>query len=188
MDDELTIRDVMGREYVGVSESDTVLGAVQLMREERTGSVVVLRGSDPVGIVTEWDVLELVADGAEPEETTVGDVMSTPVVSMPATRRLGDAAETMARHNIRRMVVEDDGEITGILTERDIIAASASLSGVPVASSAVETPEGSHGSLSVQDSPSAEYSTQSICESCGSLAQSLAEVDGQLLCPNCQTL
>jgi len=127
----VTVRDVMTREFVGVSESDTVLGAVKLMDEDGAGCVVVLRGSDPVGIVTESDVLALVAAERDPAEVEVSSVMSEPVVSVHADRALSDAAGTMSREDIRRLAVTNDDDLVGVLSERDVIAASASLSGVP---------------------------------------------------------
>lgn len=183
MEGKLTIRDLMTREYVGVSESDTVLGAVQLMRDERVGSVVVLRGTEPVGMMTEWDILGLIADGESPEETPVKSVMSSPVLSMETDRLLGDAAEVMSRNNIRRMLVTEADDIAGVLTERDIIAASASLSSAPA-------PDEDQISdvTDAERSMNAEFTGQSICESCGSLVRNLANVNGQLLCTNCREM
>lgn len=184
MEGDVTIRDVMSREYVGVSESDSVRGAVQLMRDEREGSVVVLRGTDPVGILTEWDILGLITDDSNPEDTTVSEVMSTPVVSMDANRSMADAAAKMSKKNIRRILVTNDEEIVGVLTERDIISASASLAATSVQDvnplevtaepAASETPGGD------------EYSSQGICEVCGSLTRDLANFNGQLICSNCR--
>jgi len=201
MESEVTVRDVMSREYVGVSESDTVLGAVRLMDEEGVGSVVVLRGSEPVGIMTESDVLGVVAEEGEPADTRVSEVMSEPLVSVEADRGLADAAGTMSREDIRRIIVEEDGELLGLLDERDIISASASLSGVPsvrdgphavagdpVADAPVEGDrvgtEHVGGVADNGDSP--EYSDRSICEACGTLSHELSNVNGQLICVDCR--
>ncbi|RQH03068.1 CBS domain-containing protein [Natrarchaeobius oligotrophus] len=204
MESELSVRDVLTTEYVGVSESDTVLGVVQLMREERASCVLVVRGSDPVGIVTEWDVLGVVADEAEPAETIVGDVMTTPVISLPPDRSLADAATTMGRENIRNVVVEDDEEVLGLVTQRDVITAAGSFQATatpPRASPGAETIERSPG----DDEPIAqsvsettddralpnggdEFSTQGVCEACGSLADSLWDANGQLVCSDCRTV
>jgi CBS domain-containing protein len=201
MESEVTVRDVMSREYVGVSESDTVLGAVGLMDEEGVGSVVVLRGSEPVGIMTESDVLGVVADEDEPADTPVSDVMSEPLVSVEADRGLADAAGTMSREDIRRIIVEEDGELLGLLDERDIISASASLSGVPslrngpravardpAADAPLESePIGAEPVGGAADNgDSGEYSDRSICETCGTLSRELSNVNGQLICADCR--
>ncbi len=208
----MTVRDVMTREFVGVNESDTVLGAVKLMDEDGAGCVVVLRGSDPVGIVTESDVLALVADERDPGEVEVSSVMSEPVVSVHADRALSDAAGTMSREDIRRLVVTNDDDLVGVLSERDVIAASASLSGVPSVASGSprDGTTGEFGAAGNSESPAVggepmagesggemagveseegdryEYSDRSICEACGTLSRGLANVNGQLICADCR--
>nr|WP_266077760.1 CBS domain-containing protein [Haladaptatus caseinilyticus] len=175
---------MMTREYVGVSESDSVLGAVQLMQSEGVGSVVVLRGREPVGIMTESDVLDLIADERDPAETTVADVMTSPVVSMRADRSLADAAGMMAQQGIRRIVVTRDDELVGVLTERDVISASASPSSI---SSAREPDmDDELGRTMKTNGGDAEYTGQSICEVCGKLTRELTNVNGQLVCTDCR--
>ncbi|NEU56455.1 cyclic nucleotide-binding/CBS domain-containing protein [Halorussus sp. MSC15.2] len=203
MEGEVTVRDVMSREYVGVSESDTVLGAVRLMHEEGVGCVVVLRGSEPVGIVTESDVIALVAEEGDPAETDVSAVMSEPIVSVDADLELPEAAGTMSREDIRRLLVTNDAEVVGVLSERDVISASASLSGVPSLREEttldVGTPAGSDrmGREPTSNEPADaaadgdhryEYSDRSICETCGTLSRELTNVNGQLICVNCRNV
>jgi CBS domain-containing protein len=203
MEGEVTVRDVMTRDYVGVSESDSVLGAVRLMDQDGVGCVVVLRGSEPVGIMTESDVLSLIADERDPAETDVSAVMSEPVVSVNADRGLSDAAATMSREDIRRLIVTNDDELLGVLSERDVISASASLSGVshlreesmgeagnePLGSNPLGgEPIGSEtvGSATEEDEDRYEYSDRSICETCGTLSRELTNVNGQLICTDCR--
>ncbi|MXV62287.1 CBS domain-containing protein [Natronorubrum sp. JWXQ-INN-674] len=204
MESELSVRDVLTNEYVGVSESDTVRGAVSLMREERASCVLVVRGSEPVGIMTEWDVLGVVDDAHDPGETTVGDVMTSPVITFDPNRSLTDAANTMARENIRNVVVEGDDGVLGLVTQRDVIAAAGSFQ-------ATMTPTRSNTPPIEQDRPADEraiqsaaspedvetqvlpnggdeYTTQGVCEACGSLADSLWDANGQLVCADCRTV
>ncbi|WP_440990109.1 CBS domain-containing protein [Haloarchaeobius baliensis] len=192
MERDVSIRDVTAREFVGVSESDSVRSTVRLMYEEDVGSVLVMRGSTPVGIMTERDILEMVAEGEDPESTAVSELMSQPVITMAASRPLADAAETMSREEIRNVVVTDDTdgeEIVGVLTERDVIEAASTLQasrtletqmnleGVATAATAVE----SEASI-----PEDEYGTQGVCELCGALADSLHDSNGQLVCSDCR--
>jgi len=187
----VTIRDVMTREYVGVSESDTVLGAVRLMREEESGSVVVLRGSDPVGVLTEWDVLGVVADEADPAETTVASVMSEPVLTVAADEGLRTATGKMSRERVRRLVVTDSQEVVGVLSERDVIAATATAAkpesnpAGPVEGTLVG---GARDDARVRagTNNNGGYADQGVCETCGALADSLQEFNGQLVCAECR--
>ncbi|RKD97264.1 CBS domain-containing protein [Halopiger aswanensis] len=211
MESELSVTDVLTTDYVGVSESDTVRGAVQLMRDERASCVLVVRGADAVGIMTEWDLLDLVADEREPSELTVGDVMTTPVISVAPDRSLTDAASLMTRENIRNVVVEDEEGVRGVVTQRDVIAAASSFQATVAprsrSSSDGAVPGPGPGSEPGQrpEDPAAqstaaeaddralanggdEYTTQGVCEACGSLAESLQESNGQLVCPDCRAV
>ncbi|WP_306057804.1 CBS domain-containing protein [Natronococcus wangiae] len=201
MESELSVRDVLTTEYVGVSESDPVLGAVRLMREERSGCVLVVRGSEPVGIMTEWDVLGLVDDERDPAETTVGEIMTSPVISIGADWSLADAATTMGRQNIRNLVVESDDGILGVLTQRDVIAAAGSFQGTTSPASEsnesllettrpIDETARSNEDVDTQLLPNGgdEFSTQGVCEVCGSLVDSLWDANGQLVCSDCRSV
>ena len=207
MESELSVRDVLTNDYVGVSESDTVRGAVELMREERSSCVLVVRGSEPVGIMTEWDVLGVVSDDRDPAETTVGDVMTSPVITFGPDRSLTDAADAMARENIRNVVVEDDDGVVGLVTQRDVIAAAGSFQATMTPSRTTDTTGGLEGTQP-SDEPTSqststsregldsramanggdEYTTQGVCEACGSLADALWDANGQLVCADCRTV
>ncbi|AFO58525.1 MULTISPECIES: cyclic nucleotide-binding/CBS domain-containing protein [Natrinema] len=202
MESELSVRDVLTSDYVGVSESDTVREVVRLMREERTSCALVVRGAEPVGIVTEWDVLGLVADDRDPSTTTVGDAMTTPVITVGPDRSLTDVATTMARQNIRNVVVEAADGIVGLVTQRDVIAAAGSFQATMTPSRSSEPPvdrdrdaadpaaarttEGDDTQLLPNGGD--EYTTQGICEACGSLADALWDANGQLVCTDCRTV
>ncbi len=196
MESELSVRDVLTKEYVAASEGDTVYGAVELMLDDLVSCALVVRGSDVVGIVTEWDVLELVAGEGTPEETTVEEAMSRPVITVDADNSLAEAASTMASQDVRNLVVEDDGELLGVVTQRDVIATAGSFRG---ATPPAPTGDRPLDDRSVAGDPVAEatgmtatgddsYSTQGVCEACGSLAESLWESNGQLLCADCRSV
>lgn len=193
MENDVTIREVMTREFVGVSEGDSVLSVVQLMREERAGSVLVMRGTETVGILTEWDVLGLVADEGDPATTEAAEVMSSPIISVGPDTGLSECASTMAQEGIRNMVVREAGETLGLLTQRDVIAATGSLHGAangePVGE--VAGRGGNLAAATTADDRGTEvvgeaFSQQGICEACGALATALWEDNGQLLCSDCR--
>lgn len=203
MDSDATVGDVITGEYVGVSESDSVAGTVGLMCDEQSSSAIVVRGSDPVGIVTEWDVLEMVDAGMDPGETAVSEVMSTPVRSIPPDATLVEAAGVMSSENIRNLLVEDGDETVGVLTDRDVIAMVASLRpnaganpgvGGPPAGEfdgvepAPEDDAGGFRSSATPAATDAEFSSQGVCEECGSLTDALADRNGQLVCADCREM
>lgn len=193
MDEELTVRDVMTREYVGVSESDTVEDVVALMLEDGTPGVVVLRGSEPVGTVDERAVLSEVVAGDLPSDAPVSDVMAGPDPRVNETDRLAEAVSILSTDDRKHLLVtaEENGEVVGLLSTEDVIAAATSmLANAGIEASEVETDVqrtiAGEGREPVSDD--ADYTTQSVCEVCGSLMPSLQNVNGQVVCGDCRSV
>lgn len=178
---ELTLRDVMTREFVGVSESDTVAGAVRLMRQEGVQSGVVLRGQEPVGTISATDVFDLIADGDDIETATVGDAMQNGAPTLGPDASLGDVAGAMLADDSDLVLVEGTDDLLGIITARDLGRYTWGRSDVAEPLETLE-PE----STNRTEAPNEGYSNQSICEACGTLSRDLVNVNGQLLCPDCR--
>ena len=91
------------------------------MVEEKIGSVVVSDGGKFVGIVTERDLLEkVIAAGKNPENVSLGDVMSSPLITIETGQGLGEATSLMLQMNIRRLVATENGKMVGIFSQRDL--------------------------------------------------------------------
>lgn len=210
----MTVREIMTREYVGVSESDPVEDVVDLMREEAAEQVVVLRGSEPVGMLTPADVLDLVGDDVDAGGTAVGDAMSGIVPAVDPDRPVVAAAGEMADDGVRSLLVTDGEEVVGVVSERDVVRATATLAdratlstppgaGAPEDAPATGTTNGGaeaveYGTESAEygtetaeygtETADDEYSTQSVCEVCGSLTPGLQSHNGQLVCGDCREM
>lgn len=191
MHGDVSVRDVMTREYVGVSESDPVLETVELLVGEGTQTAVVLRGVDPIGLLTPADIFEVLANGLDPAETAVAERMTDDPPTVSPDQSVPEAADMLAAVGVESLLVLDNGDAAGILTARDLVAAS-QLSSEATPSYA-EEPATPTASLD-QDEPNGggetgeAYSSQSICEACGSLTRDLADVNGQLLCIDCRDM
>lgn len=181
MNTDITVRDVMPQDYVGVSESDRLVDTVELMLEEDADSVVVLRGQEPVGVLTQRDVLAVVVEG-DVENATVADGMSSQVASVAPDRGIDDAANLMDTAGVRSLLVTDGDEPLGVVTEHDLLSAAT-----------IEAPSETdllvgNGIAEAETRETGQFSNQSICEECGALARDLVDVGGHLLCPNCRDL
>jgi CBS domain-containing protein len=191
----LALRDVMSHEFVGVSESDGLLDAVELMREENTTSAVVLRGNDPVGVVTAEAILDLLLDDRL-AETTAADVMEDTPKALPPDAVVADAANAMGRTGDPRVLVTDGDGVRGIVEARDIASTvTAQLPDQPaetVSAGAGEKNGGSEfGDGSAREDfteTQTDYAEQGVCESCGGLTGELVSVNGQLLCIECRSV
>lgn len=176
MSSAVTVRDVMTREFLGVSEGDPLLETVEMLLEDGTECAVVLRGRDPVGRLSERDALSVLVEGTDPAAATVADVMSDGVVRISSGASLTAAAGTMAREGVGWLLAIEDGPV-GVVSAHDIVAASTMVPDAEQSPTAVSTGVTDH---------EAEYDTQGICEACGTLARDLTNANGRLVCPNCR--
>lgn len=116
--------DVMTSPVVTVPPTMTVTGALHLMRDQGISSMLVDLGDEGWGIMTQRDVLnKVVARDRNPDYLTVSEIMSAPLITVAPDTELHDCSITMIENNVRRLPVEADGEIVGIISDTDIFAA-----------------------------------------------------------------
>jgi CBS domain-containing protein len=117
-----SIRALMTTNPRSVESGSTVVEAARLMRDEDAGLIPVCEGEKLVGTVTDRDIaIRVVAEGREPESITVGEIASRELVTIDPQQELDEALRLMARHQVRRLpVVEEDGELVGIVAQADI--------------------------------------------------------------------
>ena len=185
MIEDVAVRDVMTREFLGVSESDSVVDVVGHMLADDRSDVVVLRGSEPVGMITSHDVLSLVGANGIPPEEPVSAIMEPPAPTVAADYDLASAALRMSGQNLDTLLVVDDGELVGLLTERDVLAAAASLLNDDL-DATTDAPLMEDVEAIEDENFEDQYSNQSLCEICGSLTPSLQNINGQLVCADCR--
>jgi predicted transcriptional regulator len=131
---DTTVRDVMHREFLGVSESDSLSEAAALLVEEETNCVVVVRGSDPVGRLESRDALDVLLDADRSasdadDELTVANAMGPPLPAVSPNDSLTAVEERLVAEGADRVVAVDDGEAVGVVTDGDVLAAGAPRAG-----------------------------------------------------------
>ncbi len=111
----------MSRTVRTIDSKGTVGRALQAMANFDIGSVVVVEGKKPVGIVTERDFArKYTKDKAVDMEWKIGEISSAPVISVSPDTKVWDALDLMVKKKIRQLPVVKDGQLVGIATERDI--------------------------------------------------------------------
>jgi CBS domain-containing protein len=111
----------MSQNVVTTTPFITMDKAAKSMGERRIGSLVVLRESKPVGIVTERDLLSRVlALGLDPRTVRVERVMSSPLISINPSATIKEAAQKMMKTK-GRITVFENGRLVGIITASDLI-------------------------------------------------------------------
>ena len=116
------IREVMTANPSSLGSGSNAVEAARLMRDLDAGIIPIVEGDKLVGAVTDRDIaLRVVAEGKNPETTTVGEIASRELVTIDPEQNLDEALRLMARHQVRRLpVVEEDGKLVGIVAQKDI--------------------------------------------------------------------
>ena len=116
----MKISEIMTQAAVTDSADDTLAEACSRMREAQTGSLLVMEGQRLIGIVTERDVLKSVAQGLDPKETPLTEVMTTDIITIGPMTTLKEAAKIMASKWIRHLPVVEGAKVVGIISQRDL--------------------------------------------------------------------
>ena len=119
----MTAIQELSRPALEVDPECSVRAAVHLMAHHRVGAVTVTRERRPIGIFTERDLLRrVVLEGRDPRQTPLSQVMSSPVDAVPGYTTLEEAVAIMrSRHHRHLAVVDDHGELTGIVPLRYLL-------------------------------------------------------------------
>ena len=118
------VSDVMSSPVVTIDVDVNVRDSSRIMIDRRIGSIIVTERGRPLGIVTERDLVErVVAPCKDPNQTKVKEIMSTPLITTSKETGILDAMRKMRDHDISRLVVMDEGTLTGMISEKDIIRA-----------------------------------------------------------------
>lgn len=104
------------------SADDSLSEAAARMRQQQTGSLLVTDGTRLTGIITERDILRVVAEGKDPKVTSVREEMTSEVVTIDPETSIKDAADLMFSHWFRHLpVVDKDDRLVGIISTRDLL-------------------------------------------------------------------
>ena len=177
MSKEIIVKEAMKTNLAIVKPELSILESAQIMKKRKIGNVLVTKDDLLVGILTESDIIKkVVAEGKKPEDVSVAEVMSTPVIVVDPYVSLEEAMKTMGKCNVRRLPVIEDDELIGIITQKDISIISPILHEI----------SREWYDITVRDETF--YKKQVFsgkCEDCGTLSPSLKNIDGRLLCDDC---
>lgn len=114
------IASVMQTAVVSIDATSTLREAARSLRAADIGTLAIMDGEELAGVVSERDLVRALADGTDPDEIAVGEIMST----APRYLTLGDsvttALEIMLRAKVRHLPVVDEGDLVGIVSIRDV--------------------------------------------------------------------
>ena len=115
------IEEIMTTNPRTVNVDDTVLQAAQLMRDNDIGDVIVVDDGQVTGILTDRDVVvRALAEGRDPDSTTVSEIATTGVQAIDPDASEDDALRMMREHDIRRLPVVKNGRPVGFVSLGDL--------------------------------------------------------------------
>lgn len=115
--DAMTVKPIVVGPDISIEES------AKKMQIQKVGSLLVAEGSNFLGIITEKDLVDKVlAKGIDPKKTRVKEVMTNIVHTVGPNEDLLVAIRKMAKSNVKRLPVLDNGKLVGFLTSKDVLA------------------------------------------------------------------
>ena len=118
---DMLVKEIMVTKVISIDRDKTVVDACNMYRDHRVGCLLVMHQEDCVGIVTERDIIErTICAHRNPEQTTVGDIMSSDIKTVHALEKLERAVNIMQEHHIKKLPVLLKEEVVGIITVTDI--------------------------------------------------------------------
>jgi CBS domain-containing protein len=125
----MTVRQLMTRRFVSLPPEVSVLDAARTMREQHVGSVVVVAGGAPLGILTDRDIVVRVvaADHGHLDSLALREVLARAAITVNEDDPFDVALARMRRHAVRRLpVVDSSGALVGVIALDDILRRIAS--------------------------------------------------------------
>lgn len=180
METEIPVRDIMTRPVITADADLDVLSAAKKMGSANVGSLIIVSGEKTTGILTERDLVrKVIAQGIDPRNLKVREIMSSPVTAIEPDASLRDAAALMLRAGVKRLPVILEGKLMGIITDTDLVSGS-SVGLNDILSDLLDM----HRESIHFEPPRGAVS--GICEVCGQLSDNLENVNGELLCWSCR--
>jgi CBS domain-containing protein len=172
----LKVKEIMQKPLtIGANQNAKIAGSI--MKKNRRYSLIVTKKKNPIGMVTDSDLIkQVVAKNKKPSTVKVGDIMSSPLVTVSPDKDVLEAARRMKKNKIKRLLVMRKGNLVGIIELSDVARASPEM---------VDLLE---YKIKMRDMRTeiVEPSTSGICESCGSYFEDLRNIQGKWLCESCR--
>jgi len=169
-------KEVMSSPVITVEESESSAKVSELMVKHNIGSIIVVnRKKNPVGIITERDIVKRVASkNLVPAKVKASEIMSKPLMTIESATEITDAMKKMRASRVERLGVIENGKLAGIVSASDILRITPALIDIASEKSLVGTvPERERVGLT------------GYCDQCNAWSENLKQVDGRFLCEDC---
>ena len=123
----LTTRHLLerkGSQVYSIRPEDHVINAIQLMSDKHVGALLVMRGTELVGIVSERDYArKVILLGRSSAETRVSEIMSSPVTTVTPAYTVNECMKIVTEQRVRHLPVVEEGRVLGVVSIGDLVKA-----------------------------------------------------------------
>jgi signal-transduction protein with cAMP-binding, CBS, and nucleotidyltransferase domain len=180
---KMLVKDVMSSPVITIKEEAPANRVAELMDKDDLGCIIVTnKDGQPLGIITERDlVVRVLAKNAKPDSVKANEVMTSPLITIEPDATITDAARRMSRLNIRRLGVVYKGQITGLLSSKDVLGVMPELIEIIQERARIENEDRTQEETEEEATPLAGY-----CDHCGVWSDDLKQNNGEFLCEDCR--
>ena len=175
--EKVLVSEVMAKNIAVIDSEASIQKASQILRKRNIHGLVVVSGKSAAGMLTDKDIIsKVVAENKSPRDIKVKDVMSPKLIVAKPTDTIAQATRVMFANDASRLpVIDDRGELVGIITVRDMLRIYPGITDIL------------NEELEIKETdPVPERTTiEGRCEECDNIAEDLVEVDGRWLCRDC---
>ncbi len=114
------LKEIMQKKVVTLSPDASIREAAKKMKDYRIGYLVITNGETIRGCVTDRDLVIWLANGKNPDETKIDQIMQSNIVTATPDTDVFDASKIMARKKIRRLPIAENGKLLGLVSVSDI--------------------------------------------------------------------
>lgn len=170
------VKSIMKTRVITADPGINISDAAKIMTNNRIGSLIIMRNKKPVGILTDDDIVGVVARGGNPKSVRIGDLpVKKKFITASPEESIMEVTKKMIKNGIKRIPVIKDGKLMGIVSDKEILLVSPEL--LDVLSEKLK--------MRVESVAIPDQIISGICESCGEYSDSLRNVSGSWICDDC---
>ena len=115
------VRDIMQKNVITIEKTKKAQDAAIILKDKEISFLVVVNDNKPIGIVSERDIVrKIVAENKESQSTSLETIMSNNFKWVEPNASIESAVQKMLNNNIRRLVVLENDELAGVITQTDL--------------------------------------------------------------------
>jgi len=172
----IKVKNIMKTRVITVDSGVNISDAAKIMTNNRVGSLIIMKNRKPAGILTDDDIVGVVARGRNPKYVRIRDLpLRKKFVTASPDEGVTDVTRKMIKNGIKRVPVLKNGKLMGIVSDKELLLVSPEL--LDILSEKLKA--------RVESVARPDRTISGICECCGEYSDSLTNVGGSWLCEDC---